>query len=137
MSTPVIDPYPAASAAAPGDASEPTVTVVTPVDEIWYKGQRVIRTVLVSAVVWIPGLLASLPLVAQAFNRPDVPPKVYLVVSGIIAAALVILGILSRIMSIPAVNRWLTSLGAGSVPKSATVAKVPISQVAAVAKINP
>lgn len=117
-------------------ANEPTVQVVTPVEDIWYKGQRVIRTVLVSAVVWIPGLLGSLPLVAAAFNSPDVPPKVYLVVSGIVAAALVVLGVLSRVISIPAVNAWLTRLGAGSVPRSATIQTVPVSQVGSVAKLN-
>jgi hypothetical protein len=115
---------------------EPTVTVVTPVDDIWYKGQRVIRTVLVSAIVWVPGLIATLPLVAAAFNSPNIPPKVYLVVSGIVAGALVILGVLARVMSIPAVNAWLTKLGAGSVPRSATIATVPVSQVANVAKLN-
>lgn len=117
-------------------STEPTVQVVTPVDDIWYKGQRVIRTVLVSAIVWVPGLIATLPLVAAAFNSPDIPPKVYLVVSGIVAGAFVILGILSRVMSIPAVNAWLTKLGAGSVPRSATIATVPVSQVADVAKLN-
>jgi hypothetical protein len=117
-------------------STEPTVTVVTGVDEIWYKGQRVIRTVLVSAIVWVPGLIATLPLVAAAFNSPDIPPKVYLVVTGIVAGALVILGVLSRVMSIPAVNAWLTKLGAGSVPRSATVVTVPVSQVADVAKLN-
>jgi hypothetical protein len=117
-------------------STEPTVTVVTPVDEIWYKGQRVIRTVLVSAIVWVPGLIATLPLVAAAFNSPNIPPKAYLVVSGIVAGALVILGVLARVMSIPAVNSWLTKLGAGSVPRSATIATVPVSQVADVAKLN-
>jgi hypothetical protein len=86
---------------------------------IWYPSQRVIRTVLASLVVLVPILNASLPLVAAAFDEPGVPGQVVLVVNGVIAACLVVLGIVTRLMAIPAVNEWLTKIGAGSAPKSA------------------
>lgn len=93
--------------------------IVAPVEPIWYPAQRVIRTVLAALVVLVPVLNASLPLVAQAFNADGVPPEVFALVNGVIAACLVILGVLTRIMAIPGVNAWLIKIGAGSIPKSA------------------
>jgi len=61
----------------------------------------------------------SLPLLAEAFNAPDVPAGIYLWVNGVIAASLAVLGILTRVMAIPAVNTFLTKFGAGSVPAAA------------------
>jgi Tfp pilus assembly major pilin PilA len=42
-----------------------------------------------------------------------------LVVNATIVGAMVIIGVLTKIIAIPAVNKWLTKFGAGSVPKSA------------------
>lgn len=98
-------------------APTPEPTPVAP--PIWYPAQRVIRTVLVNVVALVPILNLSLPLVAAAFDAPDVPIEVYLTVNSVILGALAVTGILSRLIAIPAINTWLTKLGAGSVPKSA------------------
>lgn len=92
----------------------------SPIDvpAIWYPTQRVIRTFLASLLVLVPALNLSLPLVAQAFQVDGVPAEVYAVVNGIIAACLVVLSVVTRLMAIPAVNTFLTGLGAGSVPAS-------------------
>jgi hypothetical protein len=92
-------------------------TIDTP--KIWYPSKRVVRTILATLVVFVPVANATLPLLAEAFNSPDVPAEVYAWVNGIIVAALAVLGVLTRIMAIPAVNTFLTKFGAGSVPKSA------------------
>jgi hypothetical protein len=91
----------------------------TTVPDIWFKSQRIIRSLLAAVIVFVPIANASLPPLAEAFNASDVPAEVYLWVNGVIAAALAVLGILTRIMAIPAVNAFLTKFGAGSVPKSA------------------
>lgn len=91
----------------------------TTVPDIWFKSQRIIRSMLAALVVFVPIANVSLPPLAEAFNSSDVPTEVYLWVNGVIAAALAVLGVLTRIMAIPAVNTVLTKFGAGSVPKSA------------------
>lgn len=93
--------------------------VSTTAPEIWYKAQRVIRTVLASALVLVPIANGSLPLLASAFDAPGVPPEVVLWVNAAVAGVLVVLGIVTRIMAIPVVNDFLTRIGAGSVPKRA------------------
>jgi len=92
--------------------------VSTEVPPIWFASKRVVRTILAALVVFVPVANASLPLLGEAFNSSDVPPEVYLWVNGVIAAALAVLGVLTRVMAIPAVNTFLTKFGAGSVPKS-------------------
>lgn len=87
------------------------------VPDIWFKAQRVIRTVIAAAIVLVPTANLLLPALAEAFNAPGVPEGVYLWVNAAIAAVLVVLGIVTRIMAIPVVNAWLTKFGAGSVPK--------------------
>lgn len=91
------------------------------VEKIWYQGQRVIRSILVAAPTTLVTLNLSLPLLASAFNSPDVPAEVYVLVNGIVLGMLAIIGILTKIIAIPAVNAWLTKLGAGSVPKSTVI----------------
>lgn len=89
------------------------------VPEIWYASKRVIRTVLVNLVVILPVVNVSLPLAVDAFTGEGVPVEVTVLVNSIVVGILVVTGILTRIIAIPAVNAWLTKLGAGSVPKSA------------------
>lgn len=91
----------------------------TTVPTIWFKSQRVIRTVLVNLVVILPVVNVSLPLLVEAFTGDGVPPEVTIWVNAIVAGILVVTGVLTRIIAIPAVNEFLTKLGAGSVPKSA------------------
>lgn len=87
------------------------------VEDIWFKGQRVLRTIV---QVGIPAFLTFalvLPQIIQALGLP-VDSGVYgwlLAAAGLVTA---IAGGLSRVMAIPSVNQWLTSIGLGSVPKS-------------------
>lgn len=94
------------------------------VPEIWFKSQRVIRTVLVNLVVILPVVNISLPLVVDAFTGNGVPAEVTILVNAIVAGILVVTGVVTRIIAIPAVNDFLTKLGAGSVPKSAVETSV-------------
>ncbi|AQX79659.1 hypothetical protein BWO91_06345 [Plantibacter flavus] len=89
------------------------------VPEIWFKSQRVIRTVLVNLIVILPVVNISLPLVVDAFTGNGVPAEVTILVNAIVAGILVVTGVVTRIIAIPAVNDFLTKLGAGSVPKFA------------------
>lgn len=88
----------------------------TKVQPIWFPSKRVIRTVLAALVTLVPIANASLPLLAEAFRAPDVPTEVYVWVNGVIAVAIAVLGVVTRVMAIPAVNGFLTRFGAGSVP---------------------
>lgn len=87
------------------------------VQDIWYQGQRVLRTIV---QVGIPAFLTFagvLPLIIGALGLP-VDSALYL---WLVAAAGIVTAIaaaLSRIMAIPAVNQWLTHLNLGSVPKA-------------------
>ncbi|OAN35047.1 hypothetical protein A4X17_11225 [Plantibacter sp. H53] len=94
------------------------------VPEIWFKSQRVIRTVLVNLIVILPVVNISLPLVVDAFTGNGVPAEVTVLVNAIVAGILVVTGVVTRIIAIPAVNGFLTKLGAGSVPKSAVETSV-------------
>ena len=89
------------------------------VPTIWFPTQRVIRTVLINLVVILPIVNVSLPLLVDAFTGEGVPPEVTAWVNGIVAVILIVTGVLTRIIAIPAVNALLTRIGAGSVPKNA------------------
>ena len=86
--------------------------------EIWYKSQRVLRTIV---QVGIPSFLAFalvLPQIIEALGLP-VDSEIRLWMVGVAAVITAIAGAISRVMAIPAVNAWLTKIGLGSVPKSA------------------
>jgi hypothetical protein len=81
------------------------------VQEIWYRGQRVLRTALTTA-------LTTLPLVPQIIQivQGQWPAATGLTVVGV--QALAINSALTAIISLPTVNRWLTAIGFGSVPRA-------------------
>lgn len=88
------------------------------VPEIWYKAQRVLRTIV---AVGIPAFLTFalvLPQIIDALGLP-VDSGLYLWLIGAAAIVTAVAGAITRIMAIPAVNDWLTKIGLGSVPKSA------------------
>lgn len=92
--------------------------------EIWFKAQRVLRTI-VQVIVGTAGALGVFVLVApQVLDAvADVLPASWVAwAAGIIATAAAISAALSRVMAIPAVDAWLKTLGLGSAPKSAAVA---------------
>ena len=93
----------------------------TPIPDIWFVGQRVIRTLVAGLVVFVPAANLALPMVASAFNSPDVPAEVYLAVNAWVLGALAVLGVITKLMAIPKINAWLTKVGAGSVPSRAAL----------------
>lgn len=86
------------------------------VQDIWYKGQRVIRTVMQVLV----GFVVAAPTVTQVISAIGLDPasNTGAWLAGIGATTTLVAGALTRVMAIPAVNRWLVNLGMGSVPKS-------------------
>lgn len=100
-------------------ASEPSkqeaVAVAT---EIWYKAQRVLRTLVQVVIPAFLGFAVVLPLIIEALGLPvDSELRLWLLVvaTGVTAVATAI----ARVMAIPAVNAWLIKIGLGSVPASA------------------
>jgi hypothetical protein len=88
------------------------------VPDIWYKTQRVLRTVV---AVGIPAFLTFalvLPQIIQALGLP-VDSELYLWLIAVAGGVTAVAGAITRIMAIPVVNEWLTKIGLGSVPKSA------------------
>lgn len=99
------------------------------VPSIWYKAQRVIRTVVAVIVAIITGLAGTIGLIALvapqilAELEPLLAPEVFGWLVGVVAFIVTLSGVITRIMAIPAVNAFLTKFGAGSVPASAIEAK--------------
>jgi len=97
---------------------------------IWFQAQRVLRTLV---QVGIPSFLTFalvLPQIISALGLP-VDSSLYL---WLLTAAGVVTAVatgLSRVMAIPAVNVWLTSIGLGSVPKAAAVRQAEAEKVTA------
>lgn len=90
--------------------------------EIWFKTQRVLRTIVQALIVLVPVLNgAAAAVVAYLNEQTDVtiPAWVFLVLNGVIAVTALAMGLVARLMAVPGVNTWLTNLGLGSVPKTA------------------
>jgi hypothetical protein len=82
------------------------------VEAIWYRGQRVLRTALTTA-------LTTLPLIPQIVQivQGQWPAASGLTVVGV--QALAINSALTAIIALPTVNGWLTAIGFGSMPRKA------------------
>lgn len=121
--------------------NNPNATPALVVPDIWYKAQRVLRTVVAFLVVAIPTVnLAALALIDYLQNQEDVaiPGWVFLVLNGIVAATALIIGIVTRLMAVPGVNAWLTKLGLGSVPREALQPEVkPSGKIVTAVKPDP
>jgi len=87
----------------------------TPTDQIWYKNRRVWRTifsaVLTGAVV-VPQLLA---IVNDAWPTDAL--------TAVLAQAVIVQGVITRVMANETVNRLLAYIGLGSAPKEYLVVK--------------
>ena len=85
------------------------------IQDIWYKGKRVIRTLFQVAA----GFIVSAPTVIQIIAAIGADPSTHLgmTLAAIGAATTTIAGVLARIMAVPAINQWLVNIGLGSVPK--------------------
>jgi hypothetical protein len=81
------------------------------VQAIWYRGQRVLRTALTTA-------LTLLPLIPQIIQivQGQWPAATGLTAIGV--QALAINSALTAIIALPTVNRWLTAIGFGSTPRA-------------------
>lgn len=101
-------------------------TVAVP--EIWYKTQRVLRTIVQALVALVPianGVAIAAASYLTTQTGVEVPGWVFIWLNAIIAATALIMGLVARIMAVPGVNDWLTKIGLGSVPASAVI---PVTQ---------
>lgn len=98
-----------------------TMTSNTP-PVIWYKGKRVVRTIVQALVTLVP-ILNGLALAASAYlteqTGVDVPAVVFVYLNGIAVATALLMGLVARLMAVPGFNTILTKIGLGSVPASA------------------
>lgn len=87
------------------------------IQDIWFKSQRVLRTIV---QVGIPAFLSFAVVLPQIIDAAGLPVdgQLYAWLLGVAAGITAVAGGLSRIMAIPGVNAWLTNIGLGSVPKS-------------------
>lgn len=93
------------------------------IPEIWFKAQRVLRTIIQVGIPSFLGLALLLPQLIEALGLPaDSELRLWMV--GVAAAVTAVAAALARIMAIPAVNAWLTKIGLGSIPRS-EIGKLP------------
>lgn len=81
------------------------------VPDIWYKGQRVLRTLFTTLVTILPLIPQVIAIVQGQWDAAWLTP--------VAVQAVLINTALTRIIAIPRVNAWLTKVGLGSVPRSA------------------
>lgn len=89
---------------------------------IWYKGKRVLRTIVQALVVLVP--LVNLLAVAiigylNEQTNLDIAPVVFVWLNAIVALTAFVMGLVARIMAVPGVNDLLVKIGLGSVPAKA------------------
>lgn len=92
----------------------------TTAPEIWFKGQRVLRTIVQALIVLIPivnGVGLAVTNYLQEQTDIAVHPVVFVWLNGIVAVTAVVMGLAARIMAVPGVNSVLSTVGLGSVPK--------------------
>lgn len=106
-----------------------------PVPDIWYKAQRVLRTLVQVGIPTYLTFALVLPQIIDAIGLP-VDSQLYVWLIGLATGVTAVAMALTRIMAIPAVNAWLTKIGLGSVPKSAIVS-VPTGKGTSVATVVP
>jgi len=84
---------------------------MNPVDDIWFKGQRVLRTLIQGVAAALPVVVAILLVTQDSIDAAWLAP--------VLALGVGIQTWLAKIMAIPAVNRWLSlNTPFGSVPKA-------------------
>lgn len=94
------------------------MNTITP--EIWFKGQRVLRTIVQALVVLVPIVNGvGLAVASYLSTQTDlaIPPIVFVWLNAIVAVTAVLMGLIARIMAVPGVNDLLTRINLGSVPK--------------------
>lgn len=78
---------------------------------IWYRAQRVLRTAFTT-------VLTVLPIVPQIVQIVQGQWPAATGLTAVAVQAVAINAALTAIIAIPTVNRWLTAVGLGSVPRS-------------------
>ncbi len=89
--------------------SNPITTETVP--DIWFKGQRVLRTLLTTALTVLPLVPQVIAIVQGQWDASWL--------TGVAVQAVAINSALTAIIAIPVVNTWLTKIGLGSVPRAA------------------
>lgn len=80
------------------------------VQDIWHKGQRVLRTAFTT-------ILTALPIVPQIVQIVQGQWPAATGLTAVAVQAVAINSALTAIIAIPQVNAWLTVIGLGSVPR--------------------
>lgn len=89
---------------------------------IWYKGKRVLRTIVQALVVLVPLVNLLAAAVIGYLNEQtslSIAPVVFVWLNAIVALTAFIMGLVARIMAVPGVNDLLVKIGLGSVPAKA------------------
>lgn len=92
----------------------------TTVPEIWFKSQRVVRTIVQALIVLVPtvnGVAAAALDYLQTQADVVVPDMVFVWLNVAVAVTALIMGLVARIMAVPGVNDILARVGLGSVPR--------------------
>ncbi|KQT75415.1 hypothetical protein [Microbacterium sp. Leaf436] len=87
--------------------------------DIWFKGQRVLRTIVQALIVLVPIVNGVALAVANYLNTQTdvaVAPVVFVWVNAVVAVTALLMGLAARIMAVPGVNDLLVRVGLGSVP---------------------
>jgi predicted aspartyl protease len=87
------------------------------IPEIIHTGQRVLRTIIQTGIPAFLAFAVVLPQVIDALGLP-VTSRVYLWLVGLAGIVTGIAAALTRIMAIPTINRWLTTIGLGTIKKT-------------------
>lgn len=102
--------------------SIPTPEQVKDATTIWYKGKRVLRTIVQTAIPAFLTFALVLPAIIEALGLPaDGELRLWLV--GLAAGVTAVAGAISRVMAIPKVNAFLIKIGLGSVPADALTSR--------------
>lgn len=97
---------------------------MTTTPEIWFKTQRVLRTIIQALIILVPlanGAAVAAATYLQEQTHLVIPPWAFLVLNAVVAVTAVVMGLLARLMAVPGVNEWLTRIGLGSVPRNVIV----------------
>lgn len=90
--------------------------------EIWFKSQRMLRTIVQALVVLVP-LANGVAVAASAYLSEQthlvIPGWAFVVLNGVVAVTALVMGLVARLMAVPGFNDWLTRIGLGSVPRNA------------------
>lgn len=115
--------------------TSPSNEAVKAATDIWYKGKRVLRTLVQVAIPAFLSFAFVLPLIIEALGLP-VDSELRLWLLAVAAGVTAVAAGITRVMAIPAVNAWLIKIGLGSVPQSALETETTTGTVIVVKESN-